>query len=67
MGIKDQFQEKAGELRDRAQNGAKGAKGAKTAKDEQAERTARLQERAKPKTQEQTDRAREQAGENWDV
>ncbi|MFD9371083.1 hypothetical protein ACFWA6_25745 [Streptomyces sp. NPDC060020] len=55
MGIKDQFQDKADELRDRAQNGAKGTK------DEATQRTAKLQEKSKRSPQqEQADRVRDE-------
>ncbi|MFJ3723971.1 hypothetical protein ACIPYQ_15545 [Streptomyces sp. NPDC090045] len=55
MGIKDQFQDKAEELRDRAQSGTKGAK------DQVTERTAKLQEKAKRRPQqEQADRVRDE-------
>ncbi|MFB7180062.1 hypothetical protein ACFCYI_20490 [Streptomyces sp. NPDC056257] len=55
MGIKDQFQDKADELTNRAQNGAKGAK------DEATQRTAKLQDKSKRRPQqEQADRVRDE-------
>ncbi|MFE9930709.1 hypothetical protein [Streptomyces sp. NPDC005533] len=59
MGIKDQFQDKADELKDRAQNGAKGAKDEATHKATQ--RTAKPQEKSKRgPQQEQADRLRDE-------
>ncbi|MFC9296022.1 hypothetical protein ACFTWH_13035 [Streptomyces sp. NPDC057011] len=61
MGIKDQFQDKANDLKDKAQKAAQGAKG------EASQRSAKIQDKSKTKPQGQADRARDEFDENWDV
>ncbi|MEU9252598.1 hypothetical protein AB0D66_12225 [Streptomyces sp. NPDC048270] len=68
MGIKDQFSEKAQELKGKASQAAKGVQ------DEASERSRQLREKKPPQGQAQpqakrppADRARDEFDENWDA
>ncbi|MFD4247144.1 hypothetical protein ACFWP3_36990 [Streptomyces sp. NPDC058525] len=62
MGIKDQFDEKAQELK------AKAAQASKGVRDEASERSRQLGEKQRPQAKRPpADRARDEFDENWDA
>lgn len=61
MGIKDQFNEKAQELRGKAAQAAKGAQ------DEASQRSQQLREKKPQAKRPPADRARDEFDENWDA
>ncbi|MFG2714039.1 hypothetical protein ACGFX2_26290 [Streptomyces goshikiensis] len=60
MGIKDQFQEKSQELKDKAQQAQQGAK------DESSERARQIGEK-KPGAKQKAPKVHDELDDNWDI